>query len=136
MGNHRGSMIKVSEREIQSSIIDYLIVEEELGHLTFQRINNIPVYDVKKGIYRALPKGNKKGFPDIIILKKGRFIGLEIKKTVGGQQSIYQKKMENLIKKQHGEYYLVTSLEEAIAVIGCGKEFKIANTGTTVKKPK
>ncbi len=108
----------ISEINIQSSIIDYLTVEEKLGHLTFQRINNIPVYDDKIKKYRSMPKGTKKGYPDIIVLKKGRFIGLEIKKSSGGKQSIHQKEMEKLIKSQSGEYYLVSSLEEAMAVIG------------------
>lgn len=129
-------MKKISETDVQSSIIDYLTIEETLGHLTFQRINNIPVYDDKIKKYRRMPKGTKKGYPDIIVLKRGRFIGLEIKKSSGGKQSIHQKEMEKLIKNQNGEYYLITSLEEARAVIGYNnKEFRIIRTGESVKKP-
>jgi hypothetical protein len=43
--------------------------------------NNIPVFS--EGRFRAPPKYTMKGVPDIIVLKAGRFIGIEVKAPKG-----------------------------------------------------
>lgn len=41
------------------------------------RVNNVGVWDAEKGIHR---KGNtEKGLPDVILIFKGRFVGIEVK---------------------------------------------------------
>lgn len=104
----------MKESEIQSIIIDYLQILENQGKLFFQRVNNIPVFD--KNRYRALPKGTKKGFPDIIILIQGRCLGIEIK-TISGKQSEYQKEIESSFNQNGAYYYIVRSLEEMRKII-------------------
>ena len=56
------------------------------------------------------------GLPDIIVIIKGRFVGLEIKQPKG-RQSTEQKTFEQAIKKAGGFYFLIRSLAEAIKAI-------------------
>jgi len=56
------------------------------------------------------------GLPDIIVIIKGRFVGLEIKQPKG-RQSTEQKTFEQAIKKAGGFYFLIRSLDEAIKAI-------------------
>lgn len=98
----------VSEMTIQSSIIDYLLLEQTKGNLFVQRVNNIPVFD--KDHYRALPKGTQRGFPDIFVLKQGRAIFFEVKSGIGSQ-STDQIKMQALLEQQGAEYYIVRSVD-------------------------
>ena len=56
------------------------------------------------------------GLPDIIVIIKGRFVGLEIKQHKG-RQSNEQKTFEQAIKKAGGFYFLIRSLDEAIQAI-------------------
>lgn len=105
------------ESEIQSQIIDYLQLLENQGKLFLHRVNNISVYDPKIRTHRVFPKGAKKGFPDIICLKDGLLIGLEVK-TGEGKQSKEQKEIEKYFKKHGAAYFVVRSLEEVIEIIG------------------
>lgn len=107
----------MKESEIQSSIIDYLMLLENQGKLFLHRVNNMGVYDPKRKAYRAFPKGAKKGFPDIICLKDGLLIGLEVK-TGKGEQSVNQIEIEKEFKKHGAAYFVVRSLEEVIEIIG------------------
>lgn len=59
----------------------------------------------------------KKGFPDILVLKDGKCIGLEVKTNVG-KQSKEQKEMEKLMKEHGADYYVVRSLDEVIEIVG------------------
>ena len=108
--------MRQKESEIQSEIIDFLSILEEQGKLFFQRTNNTTVYDPKWKQFRSLAKGQKKGFPDILILKKGRTIGIEIK-TSTGTQSKEQKLIEQNFIEQGMEYYVVRSIEDVIKVL-------------------
>lgn len=107
----------MKESEIQSSIIDYLQLLEKQGKLFLHRVNNMGVYDPKRKAYRVFPKGAKKGFPDIIIIKNGLFIGLEVK-TGQGKQSNNQKEVEKELKKHGADYYVVRSLDDVIEIVG------------------
>lgn len=107
----------MTETQIQSSIIDYLQLLEKQGKLFLHRVNNMGVYDPKVKAYRVFPKGAKKGFPDIICLKDGLFIGLEVK-TGEGKQSKEQKEIEKDFKKHGADYFVVRSLKEVIEIIG------------------
>lgn len=107
----------MKETEIQSEIIDYLQLLENQGKLFLHRVNNMGVYDPKVKAYRVFPKGAKKGFPDIICLKDGLLIGLEVK-TGEGKQSKEQKEMEKLMKEHGAAYYVVRSLDDVIEIVG------------------
>lgn len=107
----------MKETEIQSEIIDYLQLLENQGKLFLHRVNNMGVYDPKRKAYRVFPKGSKKGFPDIIIIKNGLLIGLEVK-TGEGKQSVNQIEMEKEFKKHGAAYYVVRSLDEVIEITG------------------
>jgi hypothetical protein len=101
----------MSEIEIQSSVCEYL---QRRKHF-FSRINNIPVFDQKRKVYRALPKYTRKGFPDIIVLWKGFPVFLEIK-APKGRQSPEQKEFEEDCKKQAIEYHLIKSIDDVINI--------------------
>jgi len=104
----------MKETQIQSIIIDYLSYLENQGKLFFQRTNNTAIYQENR--YRRLAKGQKKGFPDIILCYKGYFVGLEVK-TDKGIQSIEQKELEETIKRNYGYYFIVRSLEDVKEVL-------------------
>ncbi len=104
----------MKESDIQRSIIDYLEIQEAIGRLFFQRINNTPIWD--KNRFRALPKGTKKGFPDILIIKNCKCIGIEVK-TEKGRQSEHQKDQQERFIKNGAEYFVVRSLEDLIKIL-------------------
>ncbi len=122
-----------SEGAIQSLILEYLQFEENKGNLLYNRTNNIPVRKAD-GNFRRMPKGTKIGRPDIEILIKGFYIGIEVKKDDKyvkdgkvnkkgdwkAKQSDGQIKYERMVKKNHGRYYVVRSYEEVMDII---KEF-------------
>ena len=105
--------MKLTESQIQTQIINYL---QHRKDLFFQRTNNICAPNGRGG-FKSLSKGQKKGFPDILVLKHGKCIGIEVK-TVIGSQSKYQKEMEKEFIKNGGEYFIVRSLEDVIEVLG------------------
>jgi hypothetical protein len=94
-----------TESSIQSAICDYLALREHC----FWRTNNIPAPQCDGG-FRKLPKYTPRGLPDIIVIKDGRFVGLEVKKK-GSYQTPDQKEFELQIKEAGGEYYVVRSIE-------------------------
>lgn len=98
-----------SEIAIQNSICDYL----SLKHYFFWRQNTAPLF--RDGRFFSMPKYSLTGIPDIILIKDGKFIGLEVKKPKG-KQSDNQKIFEERCKKAGGEYYIVTDLKDVEAV--------------------
>ena len=111
----------MKESEIQSQIIDFLQILEKQGKLFFQRTNNVPISMMRNGkrVFRSMPQGAKKGFPDIIVVVDGYFIGLEVK-TLIGRQSEHQKAMEKLIIENGGVYVVVRSLDDVINILKKG----------------
>src|SRR5690606_35669338 len=91
---------------IQTAICDYLAFQKHF----FWRQNVIPAMNAN-GTMRRLPKYVKTGVPDIIVVKDGFFIGLEVKRK-GGVQSANQKEFEKGIKEAGGEYYVVRSIDD------------------------
>lgn len=111
----------MKESQIQKGIIYYLSLLENLGKLSFQRINTVGVYDKEKELYRKLPVGVKAGFPDILVLMEGRCIGLEVK-TAKGRQSEQQKQWEKRFNTQGFEYYIVRNNDDVIKIIEGGSK--------------
>lgn len=95
------------EKEIQSSICEYL----DLRNVFFWRQNTSPTFNQNAGMYQAMPKYALRGVPDIIVIKKGKFIGLECKRP-GAKQSEHQLLFQDNCERNDGEYYIVTSIED------------------------
>ncbi|WP_257164340.1 VRR-NUC domain-containing protein [Cetobacterium somerae] len=80
----------MKEIDIQAAIITYLGILESQGKIWFSRLNNIP--PVNKGadgkmVFRKLPRGCKKGIPDILIISKGLRVELLLWKLKHLQES-------------------------------------------------
>jgi hypothetical protein len=102
------------ETDIQNSICEYLAVKKHF----FFRLNNIPAFSKNPDgsiRMRRLPKYTPRGLPDIIVIKDGYFIGLEVKKPKT-YQSKEQKEIEKQIKEAGGEYYVVRSIDKLIEI--------------------
>lgn len=103
-------MIEETESNIQRSICDYLKFRRHM----FWRSNNIPA-PLKGGGFRRLPKHTPRGLPDIVVIKQGQFIGLEVKKPKG-KQSPNQIEFEKNVTAAGGRYHVVHSIDEVQAL--------------------
>jgi len=99
----------MKEVDIQNSICEYLALKKQF----FWRQNNAPIFS--NGRYFAMPKYSKHGIPDIILIKDGIFIGLEVK-TPKTKQSDNQKVFEEGLKEAGGQYHVVTSIDDVIEI--------------------
>lgn len=102
------------EKDIQRTICEYLF---NLKHYFGWRQNTAPTIQKSgdKWAFRRMPPYTVKGTPDICLIKDGRFIGLEVKRP-GGKQSDDQKQFELNCKKAGADYFVVTSIEDVIAL--------------------
>ena len=98
-------MANIKESDIQSAICEYLAHKGEF----FWRQNSGGMY--REGRFFSTPKWGKNGVPDILIVKDGWFIGLEVK-TPKGRQNEAQKLFEKEVKEAGGEYHVVRSIED------------------------
>lgn len=101
---------KVLESDVQRLICDFLAYKG----LFFWRSNNVPIYARSgdgKMRFRALPKYTPKGLPDIICIRNGHFIALEVKRE-GCKQTPDQILIQNEIEDNGGYYYVVTGLSD------------------------
>lgn len=99
------------EKDVQNTICEYL----KLHNYFFWRNNNTPIFGKNNGgkmTYRAMGKYAMKGLPDIIIIFKGKFIGIEVKRQgINALRPEQQAFQDTCIA--HGAIYLVVhSLEE------------------------
>lgn len=102
--------IKISEKDAQKGICEYLALRMGQKKLMFWRNNNAPIFDPKLGFHRKLPAHTLKGSPDIIVIHNGFFIGLEVKGS-GVKLSPDQVKFQTMVKEiGGGEYHRVTRL--------------------------
>lgn len=106
-------MAKQLEKEIQLTICDYLAFKSKKDGFIFWRQNTAPIFD--KGFYRPMPKYSLTGMPDIVVVKDGKYIGLEVKRK-GGKQSDNQILFQKWLEKAGGEYHVVESLDDVIAL--------------------
>ena len=95
------------EKDIQLEICKYL---DSKGYF-FWRQNTGGLYDPIKKIFRKLPLYAKPGVPDIILVRSGCFIGLEVK-TDKTKQSQKQGEFQEGLEYAGGEYYVVRSVED------------------------
>src|SRR5262245_17354773 len=97
----------MKESEVQAAICDYLTLK---GYL-FSRTNNTPTYDSKRGVYRAMPKYTRKGWPDICLIKQGTFYGIEVKSDVG-RLSPEQQELGREIEQKGGVYVVARNIDD------------------------
>src|ERR1035437_10662331 len=105
----------MKEVDIQLAVCEYLALKQAMKQLYFWRQNTIPPTFMKNGQmqFRRMPKFSVNGVPDVIVLCRGTFIGLEIK-SEKGRQSAHQFLFEKKCKEAGCEYYIIKSLEDVI----------------------
>lgn len=120
------------EKVVQRSICDYL---QAKGYF-FWRSNNIPVFGRNNAgmkTFRSMPKHTPKGLPDIIMIHRGEFIGLEVKRE-GAKLRPDQQKIGCQIVDNGGYYYVVHNLVELVKYLDrhgeeeLGRKYKTKNS--------
>lgn len=101
--------ITTPEKDIQLSICQYL----EAKRYFFWRNNTTPIFDTAKKSWRRMPAYSKKGVPDIIVIREGKFIGIEVKSSIG-KMSEEQKDFEKRSTTCGAIYILARSIEDVI----------------------
>lgn len=107
------TVIKEKETDILRAVCDYLQLRKTSQKYLFWRANNIGMYDGKD--YRPLPKYSMLGVPDINLIHRGRYIGLEVK-TKTGVQSDNQKEFQRQCEDAGGQYFIVRSVNDVINI--------------------
>jgi len=102
---------KDSSAELTKSVLYDLI---EVRGAAAYRINNVGIWDAKRGVYRK--GGTVKGIPDIIGVLDGRFIGIEIKYGTD-RQSADQKVVEAEIQSAGGVYFIAKTYLDYLSKI-------------------
>jgi hypothetical protein len=105
--------LKYSESQLQKAILHRLAWTKNIYYIRNNSYAGRIIGNDGKTWYM---RNNKKGSPDIILLKNGFWLGLEIK-TEEGRQSPEQKQAEKDIRKAGGHYFIIRSLEELEAVL-------------------
>jgi hypothetical protein len=105
--------VKVYEKDIQRAICEWL----QSRRIFFWRANNVPMIG-RAGAggevrFRAMPKFTPKGIPDLIVLHKGEFIGLEVK-VPGRKLRPDQAEFGVKVIENGGNYHMVASLEDVM----------------------
>jgi hypothetical protein len=106
---------RMHEATIQQSIIHAL---QAAGVLFFAVPNEGHGGNARRALY-LISLGQKNGVADLVVLRPGRVVFLEVK-TAKSRQSQAQKDFEDLCKSLDLEYYVVRSVEEALGCIGAG----------------
>ena len=97
----------MKESVIQKGIMEYLTMVQRQYNLYWFRAGAGTIRIANKRYFKT----GRPGVPDIVVVKDGKFIGLEVK-TKTGRQSDAQKLAEVEIKEAGGEYHLVRSISD------------------------
>ena len=103
------NLLKISEKQIQKSCIEYLQYLENLGKLMFLRLNSGNMF-MSSGSKRYKIKLCKEGTADLMLIIKGVPIFVELK-TISGKQSSHQIDFEKLAHKNGVKYCLIRSVD-------------------------
>ncbi len=95
------------EGQIVNAICDYLALKKRF----FYRNNNTPIYDPARKTFRAMPKYTMRGIPDIICVKDGRYIGIEVK-TDKGTLSEHQHEFGRGLTLAGGDYVVARCIDD------------------------
>lgn len=104
---------KILEKDIQREICEFL----ESKNLFFWRQNTIPVFsrnNAGKMAFRSMGKYAKKGLPDIMIIRDGFFIGIEVKRPEG-KLNADQEVIASEFIKNGALYFVATSVDDVRA---------------------
>lgn len=93
------------ESETQKAILEYLQYTN-----VFSYRNNSGALKTEAGYFVRF---GTKGSPDIVCVKDGRYIGIEVKATKG-KQSPDQKLFQQALEEAGGDYILAHSLDDVI----------------------
>lgn len=102
----------MTERTLQNAIINLLRLN---GWFAYSQ-KTVGTYDPIKKIFRK-NKSATIGVADILAIKHGRVLFLEVKRP-GGKQRNSQIEFEYQIKTHGGNYFVVTSYKEVEKIIG------------------
>lgn len=106
-----GVSVIATESQIQSAICEYLTVQK---HAVI-RLNNQPIFDPRRNIFRALPKYTPKGMADLLVVVEGKSIFLEVKRP-GQKPRPEQLDFGRWIMAHGGDYFTVHSIDEVQAL--------------------
>jgi penicillin-binding protein-related factor A (putative recombinase) len=101
------------EKDVQNSICEYL----KLHSYFFWRNNTMPVFSRNNAgnmAFRSMGKYAMKGLPDIILIFKGKFVGIEVKRQGINALRPEQIKFQELCIAHGAIYVVVHSLEELV----------------------
>ena len=96
--------MKISEKHIQKAILDYLAYKK-----IFHYRQNSGAFKTESGGY--MRTASVSGLPDIVAIKDGIYIGLEVK-TATGRQSEEQREIQDRITAAGGLYLVVRSVDD------------------------
>ena len=101
------------EKDIQHAICEYLAAK----HYFFWRQNTAPSVTKIGGKiqFRRMPPFSLTGVPDILMIHRGTFWGLEVKRQ-GTKQSENQVEFDRRCRIAGGRYEVVRSLDDVIAL--------------------
>lgn len=108
----------MTERQLQNAIINLLRLN---GWFAYNQ-ETTGTYDPSKGCFR-LNRGKVTGVSDILAIKNGRVVWIEVKKPdnktgpLKNGQTQNQIEFERNIKAQKGEYYVARSLEDVQVIM-------------------
>src|SRR5438874_1895384 len=92
---------------ISSTAFAYLAAR----HCFALRLNNQPIYDARRQIFRSLPKHTPRGLSDILAIKDGRVYFLEVKGEKG-RPSQDQLDFGRRVILAGAAYHVVRSIDE------------------------
>ena len=102
--------MKESEADLKRTVTDYLEYQQNAGKLLYFRLNAGDFIELR-GNTRRRVKGCMAGTSDLLVVKQGKAIFLELKSDKG-KQSPAQGAFQKLVQMQGTSYSIVRSLEE------------------------
>lgn len=97
--------------ELVNAVTDYLTLSQRRKKYCFWRNNS----GALKTAHGSFVRFGTPGSPDIIVVKDGFFIGLEVK-AGSGRMSTVQKEFRDMIKENGGEYHEIRSIDDLVEI--------------------
>lgn len=106
---------ELKEKEVQKQVMQYLIMN---GYLVV-RINSGAFIESNRYIraYIIANNGKSSGLPDVLAMKQGKGMLLEIKAGRGGKVSDKQKDFISLARSKGVDVYVINSLDQVIDIV-------------------
>ena len=106
----------MKESELKLQVEQYLEYQMNMGNLLYLRLNSGNFIEVR-GETRRRIKGCPKGTADLVVIKDGHAIFLELK-SEKGRWSPEQRAFKILAESQGAEYHLIREIEELENILG------------------